>query len=292
MIIIGENIHLFSKTVSEAIAERKKEPLQNLAIRQAEGGADYIDLNIGPARKDPEVMKWLVETIQETVDLSLSLDTTNPVAMEFGLSVCKKKPLINSASGKQESKEKMLPLAKKYNCEVIVSVINDSGIPPDVSSRADSIMETVAYANELGIPNEDILIDPVLFPIGVDQNQVAEFLEFIKIIPDICPGCKSAVGLSNLINGVPKELKKILTEVYLVMAERSGLYSAIADALDPVLMKFAKGELTELKELIYKTMDGEVDLVSLSDKEEKDIVKTVDVLVGRRLYSDSYLEIQ
>ncbi|HAV42980.1 TPA: hypothetical protein DCX15_03070, partial [bacterium] len=76
MIIIGENIHIFSKAISEAIAERKKEPIQNLAIRQAEGGTDYIDLNIGPARKDPEVMKWLVETVQETVDLPLSLDTT------------------------------------------------------------------------------------------------------------------------------------------------------------------------------------------------------------------------
>ena len=162
MILIGENIHILSKVVSEAIKARDEKPLQELAVKQAQAGADYIDLNIGPARKDPDVMKWLVQVIQEVVNKPLSLDTTNPVAMEAGLSVCKIPPLINSASGKQESKEKMLPLAEKYNCDVVLSVLIDAGIPTDSSSRAEAIMESVAYANEIGIPNERIWVDPIM----------------------------------------------------------------------------------------------------------------------------------
>lgn len=89
MILIGENIQILAKVVSNALKERDEKPLQDLAVKQAQAGADYIDLNIGPARKDPETMKWLVGAIQEVVNKPLSLDTTNPVAMEAGLSVCK-----------------------------------------------------------------------------------------------------------------------------------------------------------------------------------------------------------
>lgn len=291
MILIGENIQILSKVVSEALKERKKEPLQELAKKQQEAGVDYLDLNVGPTRKDPEAAKWLVEVVQEVVDIPLSIDTMNFEAMEKALAVCKKRPIINSASGKQESKEKMLPLAKKYNCDVIVSVITDAGIPPDAASRAEAIMETVSYANELGISNEDIWIDPIMMPISADQQAVVECLEFMKMLPEICPGCKSTIGLSNLSNGTPKELRPILNRVYLVMLERYNLYSAIVDSFDEELIKLMRGELPEIKELIYKAMDEEIDVNSLGTKKEVDIVKTVNVLLGRTLYSHSWLEI-
>ncbi len=289
MIIIGENIHILSKVVSEAIKARNEKPLQELAVKQAQAGADYIDLNIGPARKDPDVMKWLVEVVQEVVNKPLSLDTTNPVAMEAGLSVCKIPPLINSASGKQESKEKMLPLAVKYNCDVVLSVLIDAGIPTDSSSRAEAIMESVAYANEIGIPNERIWVDPIMMPISVDQPQVVELFEFMKILPDICPGAKSTLGLSNLSNGTPEHLRGILNRVCLVMLDRYNCFSAIADSFDEELVKLAKGELPEIRELIYRAMDEELNTSGLS-KKEADVVKTVNVLMGRNLYSHSWLE--
>lgn len=289
MILIGENIHILSKVVSEAIKARDEKPLQELAIKQAQAGADYIDLNIGPARKDPDVMKWLAGVIQEVVKKPLSLDTTNPVAMEAGLSVCKIPPLINSASGKQESKEKMLPLAQKYNCDVVVSVLIDAGIPSDSSSRAEAIMETVAYANEIGIPNERIWVDPIMMPISVDQPQVVELLEFMKILPDICPGAKSTLGLSNLSNGTPEHLRGILNRTFLVMLERYNCFSAIVDSFDQELVSLMRGGLQDIKNLIYRAMDEEVDLSGLS-KKETDIVKTVNVLMGRTLYSHSWLE--
>jgi len=295
MIIIGENIHVIAKDVSVAIRERNAKVIQGLAKEQTQTGADYIDLNVGPMKKDTEeTMKWLVNCVQEVTDLPLSIDTMNPVATEAGLKFCKKRPLINSASGKTDSKAQMLPLAKKYNCEVVISVMTDKGMPPEVESKIDSIMETVSYANELGIPNEDIWVDPFILPVstaGEGQNIAVGNLEFIKILQDVLPGVKSTVGLSNISNGVPAHLRPVLNRTYLVMLGRNGLYSAIADPLDEELMAFMKGEIPQIADLIYRTMDGEeIDLSPLSQKEGA-YVKTARVLMAQSLYSDAWLEI-
>jgi cobalamin-dependent methionine synthase I len=290
MILIGENIHILDKRVSEALWERNPLFLQGLAIKQAAAKVDYLDLNIGPVRKDPEAMRWLVEIIQEVVDLPLSLDTLNPKAMEAGLAVCKKKPLLNSASGREDSKREMLPLAKKYDCDVILSVLTDKGIPFDAAARVEAIMETIAYANEIGIPNENIWVDPIMMPIGVDQSQVVQLLEFMSMLPDIAPGAKSTLGLSNMINGVPRHLRSILSQVELVMLQRHGLYSAIVDSFDSELIALIRGERPTQVELIYRAMDEEINPVDLLPEEAK-LVKTVNVLMGRTLYSHSWLEI-
>jgi cobalamin-dependent methionine synthase I len=291
MVLIGESIHIISKDVSDAVKERNPKLIRDLAKAQTEAGTDYIDLNLGPAKRDPEeVTQWLVNTIQGVTDLPISVDTLNPVAMEAGLKVCKKRPLLNSASGRTDSKELMLPLAKKYNTDVVISVLTDKGCPPDIDSRTESIMETVALANEIGIPNEDIWVDPIILPVSADQKQVAEALEFINILQDLLPGVKSTVGLSNVSNGTPEELRGILNRTYMVMLGRRGLYSAIADVLDKELVSLNKGELPNIVDLIYKTMDGEViDMFSLPQKEQ-DYAKTTKVLMGEALYSHAWLE--
>ncbi len=292
MVLIGENIHIISKAVSQAIKERNLKLIHELAIAQTKAGVDYIDLNLGPVRKTPEeTTGWLVKTVQEVSPLPLSIDTLNPVAMEAGLRLCKKRPLLNSASGRTDSKAQMLPLAKKYNTDVVLSVLTDKGCPPDVDSRTESIMETVAYANELGIPTEDIWVDPMILPISADQKQVREAVEFVKILSDLLPGIKSTVGLSNVSNGTPEELRGILNRTYMVVLGRYGLYSAIVDALDKELIALNRGEMPNIVDLIYKTMDGEnIDLSSLSSKEQ-DYVKTTRVLMGETLYSHAWLEV-
>jgi cobalamin-dependent methionine synthase I len=291
MVLIGESIHIISKDVNDAVKERNQQVIQDLAKQQTQAGADYIDLNLGPAKRDPEeVTQWLVNTIQGVSDLPVSVDTLNPVAMEAGLKACKKRPLLNSASGRTDSKERMLPLAKKYNTDVVISVLTDKGCPPDIDSRIESIMETVALANEMGIPNENIWVDPIILPVSADQKQVREALEFISMLADLLPGVKSTVGLSNVSNGTPEELRGILNRTYMVMLGRNGLYSAIADVLDKELVRLNKGELPKIVDLIYKTMDGEsVNMGSLS-KEEQDYVKTAKVLMGGTLYSHAWLE--
>ncbi len=291
MVLIGESIHIISKQVSDAVKERNPSVIRDLAKAQADAGADYIDLNLGPAKRDPEeVTQWLVNTVQAVTDVPLSIDTLNPVAMEAGLKACKKRPLLNSASGRTDSKQLMLPLAKKYNCDVVISVLTDKGCPPDIDSRTESIMETVALANEMGIPNENIWVDPIILPVSADQKQVTEALEFVKILQDLLPGVKSTVGLSNISNGTPEELRGMLNRTYMVMLGRCGLYSAIADTLDKELVSLNKGELANIVDLIYKTMDGAtVNTTSLS-KKEQDYVKTTKVLMGETLYSHAWLE--
>ncbi|MFP3898821.1 MAG: dihydropteroate synthase [Dehalococcoidia bacterium] len=294
MLIIGENIHVIAQAVSSAVKERDAAVIQDLARAQTEAGADYIDLNVGPMKKDPEAtMEWLVGAVQEATDLPLSIDTMNPVAMEAGLKACRKRPLLNSASGKTDSKENMLPLAKKYSCDVVISVMTDKGMPPDVDSKIESIMDTVAYANDVGIPNEAIWVDPILLPVstaGEGQRFAVVCLEFIKILEDVLPEIKSTVGLSNTSNGAPVELRPIINRTYMVMLGRNGLYSAIADPLDEELVRLNKGEMPQIVELIHKVMDGEdVELSGLSQK-EVEYAKTAKVLMGETLYSDAWLD--
>jgi 5-methyltetrahydrofolate corrinoid/iron sulfur protein methyltransferase len=145
----------------------------------------------------------------------------------------------------------------------------------------------------LGIPNEDIWVDPIILPVstaGEGQRFAATNLEFIKILEDVLPGVKSTVGLSNVSNGVPDALRPLLNRTYLVMLGRNGLHSAIADPLDKELMSLTKGKMPKITELIYRTMDKEdIDLSSLSQK-EVEYVKTAKVLMGETLYSDAWLE--
>lgn len=292
MILIGEDLNVMSGSIARMIKEREAEPIKELVTAQAKNGVDYLDLNVGPVKKKPvETMEWLVNTIQEVTDLPLCLDTTNAVAMEAGLKSCKKKALINSASGATESKETILPLAAKYSADVVLSVINNAGLPSDADERAASIMESAAYANELGIPNEDIWVDPVLLPVGVDQRQVTAYLEFIQMLQDVLPGAKSTCGLSNLSFGAPKKLRGLLNRTFLVIIGRFGQYSSIVSGFDEELITLIRGEVPKIVDLIYRAMDeDDIDVSSLSQK-EIEYVKTAQVLMGKSLYSHSWLEV-
>jgi len=291
MILIGESINVMSKTIGPALKERNPQPIQELAKAEVEAGVDYLDINIGPARKaGDELMAWVVNTVQEVTDLPLSLDTTNPVAMEAGLKVHKGRALINSISLARMDEE--LPLAKKYNAYMIGLLWGREGMPRDANERGMIAAELMYKASEMGIPNEDIWIDPIVTPaVNVDTNQVKPCLEFMSMLQDIAPGCKSTVGLSNVSNGTPTHLRPYLNRTYLMMLLKYGLYSAIVDAFDSELIKIARGEKPELVDLVHHVMNGKnPDLSSLTEEEVK-YVKTVRVLTGESLYSHSWLEI-
>ena len=290
MILIGESINIMSQTLGPALKERAPKPIQDMAKAEAEAGADYLDLNIGPARKrGDEMMEWAVKTVQEVSDLPLSLDTTNPVAMEAGLKVCKSKALINSISPARFDEE--LPMVAKYDADMIGLLWGLDGMPRDSNERAVIAVDLVYKANEMGIASENIWIDPIASPVCVEINQVKACVEFMTMLGDIAPGCKSTVGLSNISNGTPADLRPMLNRTYMIMLMRYGLYSAIVDAFDADLVKIARGEKPEIVDLVHRCMDGEKpDLASLT-KEEADYVKTVRVLTGEALYSDSWLEI-
>jgi len=291
MLLIGENINIMSNIIGPALRERNPKPIQELAEAEAETGVDYLDLNIGPARKaGDELMEWVVKTVQEVTNLPLSLDTTNPVAMEAGLKMHKGRALINSISLTRMEEE--LPLVEKYDADMIGLLWGREGMPRDAAERGIIAVELAYSANEMGIPNENIWFDPIVTPaVNVDTNQVIPCLEFMSMLQDIAPGCKSTAGLSNISNGTPTHLRPYLNQTYLMMLMKYGIHSAIVDAFDSELIKIAKGEKPELVALVHRVMDGEKpDLSSLSEEEVK-YVKTVRVLTGESLYSHSWLEL-
>jgi len=292
MILIGENLNIMSKTLGPALKERNAGPIQEMAKLETRAGIDLIDLNIGPARKaGDELMAWAVQTVQEVTSLPLSLDTTNPVAMEAGLKVHKGKALINSISLQPDRLEQELPLVKKYNASMIGLLWGKEGMPRDANERCLLAVDIIYKANELGIPNEDIWIDPIVTPVSVEINQVKACLEFMSMLGEIAPGCKSVVGLSNISNGTPAELRPYLNLTYLMMLAKYGLYSAIVDAFDTEIVDIAKGKKPELVNLVHRVMDGEKPDPSSLSPEELKYFKSTRVLMGESLYSHSWLEI-
>src|SRR5512136_590864 len=299
MLLIGENLNVMVKRIGTAMKEKDPKPIQELAVAEANAGVDYIDINLGPARKGGgELMEWIVKTVQEVVDTPLYLDTINAEAIEAGLKVYKNKKgkaVINSIMARPESMDPKFPLAAKYNAGVVALLWGPSGLPRDADERGVLAAELMQKCLEFGIPGEDIWMDPIVTPITSPQSQVqvpscVEFMKMFKDLQEVAPGMKSTCGLSNVSNGAPNHLRPILNQTYLIMLERYGMMSAIIDAFDEGLKELTRGKREDLKKLIYRVMDKEqIDLKSLT-QEEADYVKTTRVLMGQILYSDSWLQ--
>jgi 5-methyltetrahydrofolate corrinoid/iron sulfur protein methyltransferase len=185
----------------------------------------------------------------------------------------------------------MLPLCAKYNAYMIALLWGPQGMPRDEHERGELAAELIYAANEAGIPNEDIFVDGIVTPVNVQQDQVFSLLEFMPMVEAIGDGLKSTCGLSNVSNGAPDRLRPILNQTYLVMLEKKGLYSAIADPYDTVLVDIARGRRPDIVQVIGKVVNEEhVDMGSLP-KELQDYAKTARILLKKSLYSDSWLEL-
>jgi 5-methyltetrahydrofolate corrinoid/iron sulfur protein methyltransferase len=294
MLLIGENLNVISRVIGKAFKEKDPGPIIEEAKRQKEQGMDWIDINLGPARKGgPELMEFIVKTVQGAIGETppLCLDTSNIEAMEAGLAVHKGKAIINSIMCRAERYEKMLPLAVKYKANMIALMWGPEGLPRDENERASLAVELIYAANEAGVPNEDIFVDGIVTPVNIQQQQLMSLLAFQEMLQDIAPGVKSTCGLSNISNGPPDHLRPILNQTYMVMLERKGMYSCIADAYDDALIAVARGKRPDVVEVIHKVMDQEdIDMGALSE-ELQNYVKTARVIMGHSLYSDSWLEL-
>jgi 5-methyltetrahydrofolate corrinoid/iron sulfur protein methyltransferase len=290
---IGENLNVVTKVYGQAMKDRNPKPIQELVIKEAEKGVDYIDVNIGPARKGgEELMEWIVKIIQEVVpDIPLSLDTSNIAAMESGLKVHKGRALINSIMARPERMDAMMPLVKKYDADMIGLLWGPEGMPRDEHERGMLTAEMLAKAAEYGIENERIWFDPIVAPLNIQQQQLIANLEYMKMLPDMAPGAKSTCGLSNASNGVPDHLRPIINRTYIIMLQRYGMMSAIVDAFDDELAEVVAGKRPDAVKVVYDIMDGNpVDIPSLP-KDLQNYAKTARVIMGQVLFSDSWLEV-
>jgi len=293
--LTGENLNVISKTLGPAMKNRDAGPIREMAERETEAGVDFIDLNIGPARKGgAELMEWIVKTVQEVTDLPLFLDTSNVEAIEAGLKVYqpkKGKAIINSIMARPERMEALIPLAGKYGAGMVALLWGPEGMPRDTDERAMFLAELYMAGTEAGVAPEDIFVDPIITPVNVQQDQLPHCMGLYQAQEDLAPGCRSTNGLSNVSNGSPEHLRPILNQTFLMLLINCGVQGAIVDAFDKPLQDIARGKMPELVDLVGKVMNGEpIDMSQLS-KEEADYVKTTNVLLGKSLYSDSWLDL-
>lgn len=236
MLVIGELINGMYQNVKSAIQQKDKLAIQKLAKDQVEQGAAVLDVNTGPASANPEdTMKWLVDAIQEVVDVPLALDSTKANVIEAGLKLAKKPAIINSTSADKEKLDVLLPLAKQYKSGIIGLTMDKKGIPRDRAQRTEHALAIVSAAQEAGIDLSNVYIDPIVLPINVAQQQAIELLESLrefKLLSD--PPPKTVVGLSNVSHGTQQ--RPLINRIFLVMAITNGLDAAILDPLDKDLV--------------------------------------------------------
>ena len=305
MICIGESIHIISQNVRIAVEKRDKAVIQGLAKDQAAKGATYLDLNIGPQKKaGHEVMPWMVQTVQEVSDLPLSLDTTNPVAMEAGLKVCKKTPLINSTDSTPQRLTALMPLAAKYNANIIALTYAGGGLPTSADARCELAAERIfPAAAENGVPTNRIFLDPLVLTINGNQDQAQHTINAVRFFKQMAdPAPLTTCGMSNVSNSCPAEIRPLLNRVFLVMMMGAGLDSAIIDCLDHEIMETirmveSRNTSTPKGKLFVALYDAYVageqfdtGSVDKSNPELKDIAKTIDVMQNKVLYAHSYLK--
>ena len=306
MYIIGENIHIISQAVKDALRERDREFFMELAQKQVEAGAKCIDVNLGPRKKDWEdVFPWMIQSIETVVDVPLCIDTTNVNGMEAALkTVTKAQPILNSTSAETERLELVPALAKKYGAKVIALTMAKSGIPIGADERVGIALESlIPRCLELDLPIEDLIIDPLALTVSGCQEFCPECIEAVRTLQyawDPPPGI--SIGLSNVSNAVPRQNRPLINQVYCAMLMGAGLQMMIADPLDEELVDVIRvveerDERTPVGALYLKIHDRVAAMeepqfsdVDMSDPEQAAIWKTVQILLNKVIYADSYLQ--
>jgi 5-methyltetrahydrofolate corrinoid/iron sulfur protein methyltransferase len=311
MLLIGERIHIISPKVKEALAARDGAYFVELARKQKAAGADALDLNIGPQKKaGPEVMDWLVDCVLEAVgDMTLSFDTTNLAAIEVGLKKItqngRANAIINSTSAEAERLAAVPPLAAQYGAKLIALTMAKEGIPVSADARVSIAMEKlIPRAQEVGIPMHNLLIDPLVLTVSGCQEYVPQCIEAVRMLKMVAdPPPMVNVGLSNVSNAVPAPMRPLINRTYLVMLMAVGVDAAILDPLDHELMEAIRiveqrDASTPVGALYLKLHDavaagGELEPadVDMNDPQQADIWKTVQVLLNKIIYTDSYLRL-
>jgi 5-methyltetrahydrofolate corrinoid/iron sulfur protein methyltransferase len=307
MYIIGENIQILSAKIKAAIAERDATYVRELARAQVDHGANRLDLNIGPRKRDGiEVMQWMIEEVYDEVGpVPLSLDTTNATAIEAGLKKCKElgiDTMINSTSADPDRLNTTMPMAAEYGSKIIALAM-DKNIPATADGRVGLAMEIIIpKAEELGMPMSNVYLDPLVLTVNGCQEHGPETLNAIRSFKMLWdPSPMTTVGLSNISNSVPHEGRSLLNRTFLVMLLAAGLDSAIADPLDA-----AQNEVIRIVEqrddstgagkaylALYDSVaameEFTPDLVDLSDPDQEAIYKTVRILENQVIYAHGYL---
>lgn len=306
MYIIGENIHIISDKVKNAIKERDAKFFQEISVKQVEAGAQALDLNLGPRKKDgEELFPWLVGVVEEVVDVPLSFDTTNLAGIVAGLKkVSKAQPIINSTSADPERLEKVPLVAKEYNTKLIALTMGTGMIPVTADERVNiAVDQLIPRMLEIDFPLTDLIIDPLVLTVSGCQEYCPELIEAIRTLQYVWdPSPHISVGLSNVSNAVPNANRPLINQTYCAMLMGAGLKMMIADPLDKDLKEVIRyieekdvstpisRAYLGISERVANMEEITPDQFDQDDPEQKALWKTVQILMNQVIYADSYLE--
>jgi len=235
MIIIAEKINTSLKGVAEAVESGNADFIIDLARRQAQAGARYIDVNAGSfVDKEVEYLCWLVETVQGAVELPLCLDSPNPDALTRAMEVHRGEPLINSISLETDRFDALLPVVTSRPCNVVALCMAQAAMPTTPEERLEVAEELVRKLTGAGMALENIFVDPLIQPVSVDQQMGVAALKAIAGVMERFPGGNTICGLSNISFGLP--MRRLINRHFLALAMDHGLTAAILDPTDKRLM--------------------------------------------------------
>lgn len=228
MIIIGEKINGTIPGVKKAIENRDEQFIRDLAIKQVEAGAHYIDVCASTAPEfEVQTLKWLMEIVQDAIDTPLCIDSPNPRAIEQVFKYAKEPGIINSVSEEGDKCEVVYPMIQGTRWQVIALTCDQKGIPSDVQARVEITKTMVQKAQQYDITPDRIHIDPLVMAISADNQSLLNFIETLKAVKELYPTIKVTSGLSNISFGMP--LRKIINQHFLTIATYAGMDSAILD---------------------------------------------------------------
>lgn len=236
MFIIGEKINGTRKAVNKAVLERDADFIRNLAIAQVAAGADALDINAGTsADREPEDMVWLINTVQDTVDTPLSLDSPNSAALAAGLTVTRQTPIINSISGEEERLTEVLPLVAKNGCRVLALALDGLTVPETCEERMNVVRRLFEATRKAGVPDENMYVDSLVMTVATNSEACNVTLATMRAVKAEFPLAHLTAGLSNVSFGLPA--RALLNRSFLTLAVSAGLDSAILDPMDRGLIE-------------------------------------------------------
>lgn len=232
MIIIGEKLNGTIKTVAQAIKSRDSGFVRDLATRQLDSRADYIDICSGVPEQDAEVLLWMIDLIQaDHPDVRFSIDSPNPDTILTCMEKCKNPGIINSVSLENGKTEKLFPaVADKKGWNVIALLLDNTGMPTTVEKRMQNFEGIMESARRFGIAENRLFIDPLVFSVATTPEGFLNFIGASKQIRESHPDIHIISGLSNISFGLP--YRKAINHAFLIGAMMNGMDSAIMDPLN------------------------------------------------------------
>lgn len=242
MLIIGERINASRKSIAEAISTRNVAFIQNEAKAQAMAGADYIDVNAGTfVGEEAKHLHWIIETIQEIIDLPLCIDSPDPSVIKAMIPLVKKTPMINSITLETSRLEGILPLVAEHKTKVIALCQSGDSIADTAVAKVKMAGQLVEKVKASSIPLDNLYIDAFVYPLATNDQSALATLDAIEKIMKEFSGVHTTCGLTNVSYGLPN--RKLVNRTFLVAAIARGLDSVILDPTDKQLLGALKASL-------------------------------------------------